>query len=401
MLASQRYGRGLLLALPVQDTWIWQMHAEVPLEDQTHETLWRQLLRWLVNEVPDPLTVTASAEPAALNQTVQLKADLRDKTYTRVGDAAVSATIECPTGDVTEVPMRWTSVTDGEYAASFVPQTSGLHRIEVIAERGGEVLARTSLSVDAVDDEGEYFNAQMRAPLLRRMAEETGGANYALDEMDRLANGHSVLGKRDHPGRKLRFVGHAHPLPADRRSRRRGVGIQAHERFAVKTIIKSIKFILAFDKLVGKTIARALFFVLLTATTAAAQANLLIVSGLGGEPDTSSLSWPGGRYGPSRRESVRGATRQHYLPRRGPFAKPDHLRPVDEGSDRAGFAGDVPAGGTRLEDHDRADRPRRRRPAGITNQPSRTRSDGRGVQQDARDFPDPADCGREHLKREW
>jgi hypothetical protein len=45
VLAFQRYGRGLSLALPVQDTWIWRMHADIPLDDQTHEIFWRQLLR--------------------------------------------------------------------------------------------------------------------------------------------------------------------------------------------------------------------------------------------------------------------------------------------------------------------------------------------------------------------
>ena len=41
------------MALPIQDSWIWQMHADISLEDQTHETFWRQLLRWLLDGVPD------------------------------------------------------------------------------------------------------------------------------------------------------------------------------------------------------------------------------------------------------------------------------------------------------------------------------------------------------------
>jgi hypothetical protein len=51
VLAAQRFGRGKVIAFPVQDSWIWQMHADIPLEDMTHETLWRQLLRWLVSDV--------------------------------------------------------------------------------------------------------------------------------------------------------------------------------------------------------------------------------------------------------------------------------------------------------------------------------------------------------------
>ena len=186
VLASQRYGRGLVLALPVQDAWLWQMHADVPLDNQSHETLWRQLLRWLVNEVPDQMSIEASAEPAALNQTVQLRADLRDRSFARINDAVVTAVIESPTGEVTEVPLRWTSRADGEYSGSFVPVSAGEHQVQVSARRIDEEIAATGLVIDVVEDQGEYFSAQMRAPLLRRMAEETGGSFYTLADIGRL-----------------------------------------------------------------------------------------------------------------------------------------------------------------------------------------------------------------------
>ncbi len=186
VLASQRFGRGLALALPVQDTWLWQMHADIPLEDMTHEVLWRQIMRWMVNEVPDQLMITTSAEPAALSQTVQLQADLRDKDFFRINDANVTATIEAPDGSIADVPLRWTNRNDGEYSGAFIPSTTGLHRVRVQAVRGEDLVASASLALDAVEDNGEFFSAQMRAPLLRRIAEETGGRFYALSDIGRL-----------------------------------------------------------------------------------------------------------------------------------------------------------------------------------------------------------------------
>ena len=53
--------RGKSLAFTVHDSWLWQMHADIPLEDMTHENLWRQLLRWLVSGVPGPVTVSRLA----------------------------------------------------------------------------------------------------------------------------------------------------------------------------------------------------------------------------------------------------------------------------------------------------------------------------------------------------
>ena len=36
-------GRGKAFALTLQDSWLWQMHASMPVEDMTHEHFWRQL----------------------------------------------------------------------------------------------------------------------------------------------------------------------------------------------------------------------------------------------------------------------------------------------------------------------------------------------------------------------
>ena len=47
--SCQLFGdRGKALALTVQDAWLWRMHASMAVEDTTHRTFWRRLLRWLV-----------------------------------------------------------------------------------------------------------------------------------------------------------------------------------------------------------------------------------------------------------------------------------------------------------------------------------------------------------------
>jgi hypothetical protein len=188
VLAYQRYGRGLSLALPIQDSWIWQMHADIPLEDETHETLWRQLLRWLVNEVPGQVTLHASAEPAAIDHPVELQADVRDAGFRRINDALVSALIEAPDGSSMELPLRSTRRNEGEYLASYLPAGQGIHQIRLRAERDGEEIASGTLALAATEDDGEFFTAQMRAPLLRRIADETGGRFYPLAEVHRLAD---------------------------------------------------------------------------------------------------------------------------------------------------------------------------------------------------------------------
>ena len=41
---------------PLQAVGQQQMHADIAVDDMTHETFWRRLLRWLVDGVPDQVT---------------------------------------------------------------------------------------------------------------------------------------------------------------------------------------------------------------------------------------------------------------------------------------------------------------------------------------------------------
>ncbi|CAN5436740.1 glutamine amidotransferase [soil metagenome] len=187
VLAWQRYGRGQAFALPIQDTWIWQMHADIPLEDQTHELFWRQLLRWLVNGVPASVVPSVAADHVAPGDAVRITADVSDERYTKVNDASVVAWVTSPEGDESAVAMDWTVGRDGEYRGSFTAPTRGLYTIRTSAQREGRDLSARPVHVYADDPRDEYFGAQMREPLLRRIAAETGGRFYTSASIGTLA----------------------------------------------------------------------------------------------------------------------------------------------------------------------------------------------------------------------
>jgi uncharacterized membrane protein len=178
VLAAQRYGRGRAVVLAVQDSWVWQMDARIPLEDQTHETFWRQLLRYLVSDVPEPLTVTASADRVEPGRPVTLTAEVADSGYVRMNGADVRATVVDPAGTEQEIPLRWTVRHDGEYAASWTPTTPGLYEIRASASQGGQPVGEATTYVEAGDVGAEYVGAGLQSGTLRRIAEETGGRYY-------------------------------------------------------------------------------------------------------------------------------------------------------------------------------------------------------------------------------
>jgi uncharacterized membrane protein len=194
VLAYQRYGRGTSIALTAQDTWLWQMHADVALEDQSHEAFWKQMLRWMVDGVPDPVVAAASEEEVEPGEAVQLTATVRDSTFLDVNDATVVAMITGPTGAVQEVPLEWTVEEDGAYAVPFRPADRGDYEIEIRAEREGAPLGSAVTHVHAAPSDREFFGAARRTQLLQRVADDTGGQFYTRESVSSLPEDITISG---------------------------------------------------------------------------------------------------------------------------------------------------------------------------------------------------------------
>ncbi len=180
LLAFQRYGRGRVLALGAQDDWLWQMHADIAVDDSTHERLWRQMLRWLVSDVPDRVEPLLPDE-AGPGEAVVLRAIVRDSAFLKRNGASVSATVISPSGAEQVVPFDWAVDRDGEYTASFVPDTDGVHEVRVRAVAGRDTVKAAPGFVRVVEPIDEYFGAERRDALLAQLASETGGRRYEAD----------------------------------------------------------------------------------------------------------------------------------------------------------------------------------------------------------------------------
>lgn len=186
VLAWQRFGRGRAFAFPIQDSWLWQMHADVPLDDQSHERFWQQLLRGLVDGVTDPVVVTLDRERVTIGEPVRVTARVRDSTYINLNDAAGKIRVTSPAGTDRELPLEWSVEDDGLYTASFVPDQEGSWHLSAEASRGGSVIGTDDGWVRVGPGDDEYFDAARRTPLLERIAEQTGGQSYTAATVDEL-----------------------------------------------------------------------------------------------------------------------------------------------------------------------------------------------------------------------
>jgi hypothetical protein len=187
ILVAQPYGRGKSLAFLAQDSWQWQMHASIPLEDMTHETFWRQMLRWLVDGVPATVEVHTSTERVEPGEPVTIEADVVDPAFVEVNDAGVVAHVTRPGGGTMDVPLQWDGKQDGLYRGTFVSSEPGAYEVSVEAIKGDKTLGSGAVNVRALPSDAEYFDPTMHEAPLRRIASETGGRFYTPENMAGLA----------------------------------------------------------------------------------------------------------------------------------------------------------------------------------------------------------------------
>jgi uncharacterized membrane protein len=195
VLAYQRYGRGKTIAMPIQDSWTWQMDAKIPVEDMTHETYWRRMVRWLVDGVPDQVNLMTAHDRVEPGENVAFTAEVLDSAYVEVNDAHVEAHITSPSGKTFDTPLEWTVEQDGQYGASFTPDESGLYEIRVTATRDQKELGNSVMHLRVSAGDAEFYDAEMRAPLLRRIAEETGGGFFTPANASSLPEAISYSGR--------------------------------------------------------------------------------------------------------------------------------------------------------------------------------------------------------------
>jgi len=118
---------------------------------------------------------------------VEMRAEVMDSAFLSVNDARVVAHVAGPTGPARDVPLEWAVDRDGEYRASFTPDGPGIYTIRVEATARDGSVTGDSTVVRAADLNDEFVDAEMRAPLLQRLARETGGRFYTPATVSTLA----------------------------------------------------------------------------------------------------------------------------------------------------------------------------------------------------------------------
>src|SRR5262249_40165205 len=152
--------------------------------------------RWLVDGVPDRVMVTASPDHVEQGEPISLTADVVDAAFKGINSGRVTAHVTAPSGKTEDVPMTWTVKQDGEYTGHYTPAENGVYKVSVggsydAANAGAKEtkdVGTGATSFRAAPSDAEYFDPAMRAPLLKRIADETEGRFFRAADTSKLVD---------------------------------------------------------------------------------------------------------------------------------------------------------------------------------------------------------------------
>jgi uncharacterized membrane protein len=181
LLMGQPFGKGHAYILATGGTWRWQM--SMPLEDQKHETFWRQMLRGLVATAPE--NVSLAAHSGSETGTISLRAEFRDDAFRAIDDISVTVVASHEGGETLAVAML-PGKEPGVFSVEIAPPQSGTWFFEALAERNGEPVAVSRSSILHESGQAEHFSFRKNPGLLQRLSEATGGRYFEAGDLSGL-----------------------------------------------------------------------------------------------------------------------------------------------------------------------------------------------------------------------
>ncbi len=185
-LVTQRYGTGRVVALTVGDVWRWGMKDPDASKDM--DKMWRQMLRYLVTDVPDRMELRSVVRSVSGQDVVPCQVRLRDAAWLAQDDATVQLEVTSPDGKKTLLFTEPSLTEAGLFEAEYYPRKAGAYRVKATAKDStGKALGEktTGWALNPLAD--ELASLAPNRALMERMANDTGGKVIAVADVASLA----------------------------------------------------------------------------------------------------------------------------------------------------------------------------------------------------------------------
>lgn len=191
-LAVQRYGNGRSAALTLGDFWKYGMRSEELAEDFAKS--WRQMIRWLVADVPKRVDIEASTIAGDPNQAVELTIRAKDPEFNTLDNASVELQVVPIGADGEEQnPIRLqiepSANESGVYSATYVPRGTGGYLAQtVVTNAAGAEVGKDEVGWTTDLAAEEFRSLKPNRSFLETLAKQTGGEMVFANSLDSFAS---------------------------------------------------------------------------------------------------------------------------------------------------------------------------------------------------------------------
>jgi len=188
VIATQRYGSGRSMQIATASTWRWQMLMHSG--DESHQRLWRQMLRWLSQGALERVSVNFDKAFYNAGDLVDVAATVLDARYQPDNNASLWLQRTDPTGEVLDMAMEWDISEDGVYRSRFVAESEGVYQVlvDVASAAGTGIETEKRAAFVVTPSLREFNNAGLDEGMLGRIAENSGGRYYNLSQIRQLVS---------------------------------------------------------------------------------------------------------------------------------------------------------------------------------------------------------------------
>lgn len=179
----QRYGNGRVAAVTVGDLWRWGMHDSASQADMAKS--WRQLIRWLVVDVPDRVEMQVSITASGAHELVRPEVRVKDEAFRSQDDVTVSIEIQEPDGGRIAQGAEPGVAEPGLFEMTAHASAGGAYRARAVVKDASGAVVGESATGWALNPAAEEFASLMpNRPLMERLAAWSGGRVLSLEELD-------------------------------------------------------------------------------------------------------------------------------------------------------------------------------------------------------------------------
>ncbi len=212
-LVVQRFGKGRTAALCVGDLWRWRLSQglrnlhgldvpvtgadldngssnppRTPAEDLTdHARASRQMIRWLVADVPKRMDVFVREDPTRGTGAVILTAFVRGTDFESRENADVKFTVLGPDGQKFELTGEPSDAVAGQFESSVAASQPGAWQVSVTAIVSDDAAAAPLTATTgwaSQPDQKEMKSVQVDRTFLEELAKTTGGRTLPLSNLE-------------------------------------------------------------------------------------------------------------------------------------------------------------------------------------------------------------------------